>query len=383
MKKLGIIPLALLLLLQSGCADGSIYSNYREIEQLRVIQTLGFDLEDNGDVSLSVSTGKPPEGELPLRVSVSAPSLSLAMESVQSYSDSSELYFPHTKYLMLGEAAASDALRFLDYVERSVPLRLDSPLFVVRGGEASEPLMEAGGEEGDITELLISLERDIRRRGSSYIFSCVEIAQSLAENGAALCCAVRSSEAEAATGSEFPVVLPAGFAVLRGGRLVDWIDEGAARGVCLLLEKPGSGAVSLPSGVTVELSGGNAELQPSWGADGSLESLNIALSLSAGILELKEPQDLGDEQSTAQPERELAALAEEWAGEVLAISKKNCADFLGLGRGLERHFTQKWFGIEDEWPQLLRKLPISVTAEAVILRSYDLSASANSEGGGK
>ena len=55
-KKITAAVLALSLIALSGCSGGSIYSNYREIEQLVVIQTMGIDKTDDG-VCLSISSG--------------------------------------------------------------------------------------------------------------------------------------------------------------------------------------------------------------------------------------------------------------------------------------------------------------------------------------
>ena len=119
MKRFLALLLALALVLLSGCG-GSIYANYRAIEKLVLIQTVGYDLAKNGDVGLSVSSGKAQEGKESVRLFAAATSIGLAVGAVQDLSTGQELYFPHTSYIMLGEAAARSAERFLDYVERSV-----------------------------------------------------------------------------------------------------------------------------------------------------------------------------------------------------------------------------------------------------------------------
>ena len=55
--RLGLgLSFAALLALFGGCS-GSIYSNYRDVEQLQVVQTLGMDTYGQG-VLLTVSTGQ-------------------------------------------------------------------------------------------------------------------------------------------------------------------------------------------------------------------------------------------------------------------------------------------------------------------------------------
>lgn len=48
MKQLIALALVLALVPMSGCG-GSIYANYRPIEELVLIRTVGYDLEENGD----------------------------------------------------------------------------------------------------------------------------------------------------------------------------------------------------------------------------------------------------------------------------------------------------------------------------------------------
>lgn len=62
--------LALLLaagMLCSGCSTGAISSNYRPVEDLELIQTIGVDRAPEG-VCLSAATGKAGEGEAPKRM---------------------------------------------------------------------------------------------------------------------------------------------------------------------------------------------------------------------------------------------------------------------------------------------------------------------------
>lgn len=378
MKQLIALALVLALVPMSGCG-GSIYANYRPIEELVLIRTVGYDLEENGDVGLAVSSGKGGD-ELPcVRLAATGPSVGLAVEAVQDLATREELYFPHTAYLLLGERAAGDAARFLDYVERSVQTRMDTPLIVVRHGTAAEAVTKAGGEESEVTEVLTSLRRDSERSGTTRMFTLGETALSLAESGAALCCAVKPIT-DPNTGT--PTLKHDGFAVLREGRLVGWVEQSCARGVTLLLGQA-VGTVTLPGGVTVELTDGGAELVPEWDGEGGLASLTVKLAVSAQVTELKEAVKLSDNAQLERVGQELAAAAERWVRGVLSVSRAARADFMGLGRRLSVREPLKWEGCAEEWPALLEQLPIRVSAEAEIVRVQDLRDSANVSGGGK
>lgn len=378
MKKLIALLLAAALVPLGGCG-GSIYANYRAIEQLVLIQTVGYDLTKDGDVGLAVSSGKAPEGGEIVRLAATGASVGLAVEAVQDLSTREELYFPHTSYIVLGEAAAGDAERFLDYVERSVQTRMDTPLLVVRGGTAAAAVTKAGGEKSDVTEVLTSIRRDAEQSGATRLFTLGETARSLAESGAALCCAVKAVT-DPNTGT--PTLCHDGFAVLRDGKLVGWVDQAYARGVTLLLGKA-AGAVTLPGGVTVELTGGGAELTPEWGGEGELTGLTVKLKVSAQVTELKSAVQLSDDAVLEKIGSELGDAAVLWVRGVLSMSRAARADFMGLGRQLAVRYPLKWEKSGVEWPAALEYLPIRVSAEAEIVRVRDLQDRANVSGGGE
>ena len=76
--------LALLLaagMLCSGCSTGAISSNYRPVEDLELIQTIGVDRAPEG-VCLSAATGKAGEGEAPKRMTQSGVSMLAALDQL-------------------------------------------------------------------------------------------------------------------------------------------------------------------------------------------------------------------------------------------------------------------------------------------------------------
>ena len=169
----------------SGCTL-SVYNNYRELERLQVIETVGLDAGEDGGVVLSVSSGRDASGREPLRASAEAPSVTEAMQRLQGLSRSDELFFSGTGCILIGEAAAAQTARWLELVARSDSLRLDTPLFIVRGGEAAELVTQAGGEDGDITQIMRALISFAEKSGPARIYTCADAARSLTENGAAL-----------------------------------------------------------------------------------------------------------------------------------------------------------------------------------------------------
>ena len=114
--------LALLLaagMLCSGCSTGAISSNYRAVEDLELIQTIGVDRAPEG-VCLSAATGKACENEAPKRMTQSGVSMLAALDQLQDRTPSAGLFYAQTSYLLLGEeaAAAGGLTPLLDFIDR-------------------------------------------------------------------------------------------------------------------------------------------------------------------------------------------------------------------------------------------------------------------------
>ena len=176
MKRLfPLVPLlVLVLVLLGGCGRRWIYSDYREIDQLELIQALGLD----ADGSLFAAT---------------ASTVSRAMRQMQDYTSRKYIFFGHTAHLLLGEAAAERGIRpCLEHMERNAEMRLNTFLYIVREGTARELITETGREGEGIVPLLVSLEKDVQLMNESHVFTCGEVEESMAEGGSALAAAMSS-----------------------------------------------------------------------------------------------------------------------------------------------------------------------------------------------
>ena len=178
--------LALLLagLLCSGCASGAISSNYRPVEDLMLIQTIGVDRAAEG-VCLSASTGRAGKNEPPQRMTQTGETVLAALDRLQDRTPNAELFYAQTSYLLLGEeaAAAGELAPLLDFIARNPDMRLSAPLFLVRGATAQQTVMDTGDDRTDVTEALTALQKDTALSGAGHAFSCADIARALAGSG--------------------------------------------------------------------------------------------------------------------------------------------------------------------------------------------------------
>lgn len=211
--------LALLLaagLLCSGCGSGAISSNYRPVEDLTLVQTIGVDRAPEG-VCLSASTGRVCENEPPQRMTQTGETVLAALDRLQDRTPNAELFYAQTSYLLLGEeaAAAGELTPLLDFIARNPDMRLSAPLFLVQGA-AQQAVMDTGDDRTDVTEALAALQKDIALSGASHAFSCADIARALAGSGCAVVGAVACVRTPESEGGKLALA-PAGYAIFRGG----------------------------------------------------------------------------------------------------------------------------------------------------------------------
>lgn len=358
--------------LLGGCSGGSLYSNYREVEQLSVIETMGFDTSPRG-VVLSVSSGAPVGGSTRTCLTAEDKSITLARDKIQEYSASEQLFFAHTAFIVIGgDTAKSGISRYLDYVGRAPDLRLDVPMLVVNGGTAREIITKSGSKSTDATSVFKSLERDLLQQGECPVFSVREIIAALDLNDCALATAVKAVPAAKVSPGAKPdelTAIPDGLAVLKNGHSIGRLDMDAAFGVCAITGNLGPCPVELETKngkAAVQISDCSCELKPVIEND-ELTGLRLQIDISAALSEL---DGSADDKMLSQA---LAKLTQKRAEKALRASQKLACDFMQLGARLDRMKSGAPDGLTLGLSPLLPGLECSVTVSAEVNRSFDVT----------
>lgn len=189
MKKLVSLLLALAMLPGlAGC--GSVYSNYREMEQLLVLQTMGLDSAAEG-IRLSLASGADSaRGTEPVRLAVTSPTVSAAFDEAQNYSFEESLFFAHINTLLVGEGAAKRGLGDeLNFICQAPRIRIDIPIYIVKNGDAADVIMDTGGTGKGVAEILMGVREYLEKRGGG-IFTAADIVRDSLRYGSALACAL-------------------------------------------------------------------------------------------------------------------------------------------------------------------------------------------------
>lgn len=375
--------LAALSLALTGCGSSQL-THPREVEQLQLVQTMGYD-GAVGRVTVSVSSGQGLGGEPPTLLAATGGSVSSAIRKLQDWSAREELYFAHVRYAVVGEAAARAGVEpLLDHFERGSQTPLNLPMLVVKGSDARTLVTGSSDPMYEVTALLNSLQRDTEQMGTAHCFTVLDVAQRLARSGAALCCAVTAepSGASVPSAEEGAVVaMEAGYAVLKDGKLAGFLDRDTALGADLVMNLAGKALYILSDGqggaVTVELRGSEATLTPVRDNSGVL-TVEVDLRSEAGIVEASGDIPMDDAFLT-RLEKTLDRAMVRQAEAALKESRKMGADFMELYRQLAKKDPKAFPGRVPA--DFFTALDWRVRADATVERSYDIDGSANGEEG--
>lgn len=395
----------------SGC--GSIYSNYREIQQLMVVQTMGIDREKGG-VQVSMAAAAEASGGGPRRMSAQGSTVTAAIDRAYKLSYEEEIFFSHVNHLLVGEAAAEEGLdTFLDYVSQSPTMRIDIPLYIVRGGTANQAVMEVGDSSKGISEVMQTVHESFASRSNSRVFTVADTINSLLRYGSALVCAVEcvpSSEsvspgksasaqqggeqnaqqgeeqnpqqeegqnAQDMTQGETPLMaVPAGYAVIRDGKLCKFIEPEEAAAVGLLTGSLPITDITVTDrngkDASLELNQGSAEITPVWGGKGQLKGLNIQAQVSASVLETDNWQQGSSNEYINHLTAQLESAVSQRLSSLLRTSMKLKADFLGLAGQVERKSPENYRLMSQRFSDLLPGLELQITVSGQLSHTNDM-----------
>ena len=403
----------------NGC--GSIYSNYREIQQLMVVQTMGIDREKGG-VQVSMAAAAEASGGGPRRMSAQGSTVTDAIDRAYKLSYEEEIFFSHVNHLLVGEAAAEEGLdAFLDYVSQSPTMRIDIPLYIVRGGTANQAVMEVGDSSKGISEVMQTVHESFASPSNSRVFTVADTINSLLRYGSALVCAIEcvpSSESvspgksESAqqgggqntqegegqnaqqgqeqnpqeeegqntqdkTQGENPLMaVPAGYAVIRDGKLCKFIEPEEAVAVGLLTGSLPITDITVTDrngkNASLELNQGSAQITPVWGGKGQLKGLNIQAQVSASVLETDNWQQGSSNGYINHLTAQLESAVSQRLSSLLRTSMKLKADFLGLAGQVERKSPENYRLMSQRFSELLPGLELQITVSGQLSHTNDM-----------
>ena len=368
-----LIPLVCL----SGCSGVGGLPYAREMENMALIRTLGVDTAEDG-VQVTASSARQRQGDgetAALVLSGSARTASAACLTMQTYG-TAYVFYGHVSQLLLGEDMARQGLReVLDYVERDLEMRLETELFVVREATAEEAIF-AASDSGSASERLEAIRDDGGFAASASTRTIRDVLSDLYSNGASYAPGLELIPGREGDGGEGEKQLSAGlYAILRGDALVGWAEGAAALGINLLQGDVESDVVEIPAenGDSFALRVVEAESRVKAVFEGdTLAALEVECQVEANLAQAPETFSDWEEAGLEELERELERIERNRVQAALDLAQSLDADFLGLGKRAGLAAPWRWHTLEQQWDSAFADLPIRLTVEGKIQRSYDM-----------
>ena len=327
----------------------------RDAERLRLVTSMA--VKGTGTVTMAVSSQEVGDALPGLQLTAAGDSFSTAEDALRRSAGAEELYFAHLQYLLCSENTARASLTPLfDYAQRSSQMRLTIPLYIVRDDAAA--LIDRTGEKGqEITAALTSLAESAEAPDPGVL----ETVRSLSLRGSALVSALSAEEADdLLPTADKGVLLPkrAGYAVVKGDALLNFLPEEAELGAELLTGRAKGRELTLPCGATVKLT--ETEVTHRF-REGDEVLLTMELRAGAAL-----SGEEGETDRERAEEELFSALSDTLTAAADFITREE-ADFPGLYADFRRRCPESLRTRED----FLAALRPEVTGEAKITFSYD------------
>ncbi len=366
-----VLVCAVLLGALTGCSGRSWLPYAREMGDTALLRTMGLD--GGGErVELTVSTGGRSNGQEALVLSAFGDSVPAAALAAQSLGNS-YVYYGHVDQLLLGEEVAVRGVGpVVDYLAREAELGLGVQLWAVRGGTAGQAIRTAGGQ--GVPERLAQLNTDGELGAANISRSAAELMTVLARGGSTYLPALELLNAREGDGGEGgeQTLVPDGYAILRQGKLVCWVDDDTARGI-ELMEEQAFGQVAdltLTDGAEVSLTveGVHTGCRPVFRGE-ELVGLDVTCALSARVAQTGRRLNEDDLQVLQQ---HLERMEGERMVQALELGQYWDADYLGLERRAQMARPDRKQAVQEQWEGVFRSLDIRVEVRGTVKRSFGM-----------
>ncbi len=371
----------------------------KEIDDLAVINVMGIDENDTGQVEITAVIVKPtpifPEtasggagDNQPNKFLIATAAGKSIFEAMGQLSRavSERIYFGHVDVIVFGERAARERMvPSLDFFRRENDFRPNIRLLVTKGTAGklikTQPQLETtlGMEIDDLIQLNRFAATDMVKDISQFLKSLSNTAEdpytgviSPAEKQRIK---VEKNEKETNNQQDIPELLSLkGTAVFNGGRLAGFLNERQTRGLLWIKGQLANEIVVLNCGgknkgnISLRVINSQSELSPQL-SDGTLE-MTARIEVDADIGEITCPDF---NLTTAQINRlnkQLQDLVQQEASSVLDNAKNEWqTDIFGFGQAINRKYPKEWKEIAPQWRNgLLKEMPLDLKVSANISR---------------
>ena len=303
------------------------------------------------------------------------------------------LYWPHNRWLLLGEEYAKGGVaRLLDFWERDQETRRRAVLGVVKDGRAWDLLQVESELERVPSEFGRETLLNASKKSSSIVWTSVnDFVVALASEGidpiALRVEAIPYAYPYEITGDVTREEVKAtarlsGAAVFRSDKLVGWLDGREARGynwvvgkvksALLVVEAPERSIEPEPGAslIGLEIIGAKGAFKPKITDDGRSIGIAVKISAEANFADVQPYVDsYSDSELWTITERRLEEVIRNEVMAAITKAQELRADIFGFGRGVYRADPKLWKQVKDRWYEIFALMEPEIEVSAKVVRS--------------
>jgi len=372
MKKL-IALLMILFLLQTmltGCW------NRRELKTLAIVEMLGLDRTEDGQISLTFEILKPAEvkadngggGKGTWTLTSQGETVFDAFRNA-TLQASRKLFISQNKIIVIGQEAAKAGITpLLDFLSRDHEPRLLTHMFIAKG-TAKDTLEVEHGQEKILATALENLAKVAAATSKIPRIQTLDVMKDLASKtsdpfipGIDI---FQNKEGEKVN----KTIILSNTAIFKKDKLVGWFDKKETRGLLWILGEVKSGIIVVKSpqeetkNVGIEIIKASSKIKPEM-IDGNLvitmeikEDGNLGEQMSEGV-------DLTKPDAFEELEKRQAAVIQSEINAALTKAQDWDADIFKFGEEVHRKFPGEWPELKENWDREFKNIEVKVEVEA-------------------
>lgn len=359
--------------------------NRNELNTLAVIQALGIDMMEDGQINLTVQLLKPGAiqgasaqnkgggggGKGVWTVKVTGKTVFDAIRNATTQVDR-RLFSSQNKVVVIGETAAQSGLSsLLDYYYRYHKPRELAYVFIAKG--KAEDIINAENEQEKVPGKAIeNLAKASHATSKAPEVTFLDLMKSLAsKTSSPFLPGLGLVERPAGVTVKKQVEL-SGTAIFKEDKLVGWFDGKETRGLLWVLGKVKSGIIVVKSPedeskkVALEIIRASSKVTPEL-IDGK-PTVTVEVQEEGNLGEQMSPVDLSNPDAFKELEDKQAEAIKEEINAALSKAQEWGVDLFKFGIEYHRKFPAEYPELEKNWEEEFKNITVNVVIDAKVLR---------------
>lgn len=360
--------------------------NSRELDTLGIVQAIGIDQAEDGQISLTLQILKPAtikpssEGdkggggggdENVMVVTATGQTLFDAIRNA-TYQVSRRSFFSQNNVIVIGEEAAKSGIApLLDLTVRDPELRLLTYVFIAKG-KAKDILEAQHKQEKFPAKALENMAITAPATSKSPQTRLLEVTKSLvSKTNDPFVAGIESMELLNG-GSEKKQVKHSGTAVFKEDKLIGWFNEKETRGLLWVLGEVKSGVIVVASPkdeskkAVLEIIRASSKVIPEF-VEGNL-TVTIAVKAEGNLSEQMSPINLTQPETFKELEAKQAVAIKDEITAAVNKAQSWGVDIFKFGTEVHRKFPGEYTELKDNWEEEFRNIVVNIEVESKLSR---------------